>query len=449
MASETFCVCKQLGNELCCFKEVLKHDDIKKNQALNKEEARIAAAAKQGAIEVLQDALKKKKKVLMRLPMKIVVTEEEKYQFWMKRHAILTEDRVKKLLEELKKVRFQKNNYKQNVYAYVKQHDETRTIYLCQLFWDAPEYLQRNSQPGILIHEVSHFLGANDIAYGNDVKPILYVGCKGFMIKSNFRPALSSIASPFEYDVQDALRKAFWNADNVEYEFELTINHKGSYMGGKYSCCGETARYSVCDRSVPESFHTCRVGVWYVIELLVKMLCRRSEKIKGKLREHQRIAEEMEESLRKAKTSGNIGLSMDIVGAAATGASLFLAPGTFGVSLLVGGYVGVAAAGVGLISMRKFKKRAVAQKKELDAIFAECQRFFDYVKILITLLKYEIVLSTDWVFQSYSLLEYIINEINLIIEQIESKKNYVQKIMYMECNIELCAFYLKKLLKIF
>ncbi|XP_062823310.1 uncharacterized protein LOC103279011 [Anolis carolinensis] len=432
MNTEEIFVCTKVENERCCFKSVLRHDYIKNIQDLTKEEAKIAAAAKEGAIEILKDALKKKDKVLMKIPTKVVTKGEAKEPFWMKRHAILTEDLVKKLLVELKIVRFKKDIYKNNTFAYVKPRDETRTIYLCNLFWDAPKYLQENSQPGTLIHEVSHFLGTADIVYGNYENPTLQIGCKGDMVKDvHFRPASSSTASPVEEEVHDALWKAFWNADNVEYEFERTINHKGSYEGGKYSCCRETARYSVCDQSVPDFFLTCRVGERWEIEPLVKELCRRSRKIKDKLRDCQRIPKEVEEYPKKAETSRNVGLPVDVTRGRAADTGLLLAFDTFTISSSGEGYQGIAAGGAGAISKKKITTTAITKMNLLEGIFAECQHFLDDVSGAIASLNDKAGIRRDFGIQRTRGL------INLMKEQVESERDDELKIhMYMGYMIQ-------------
>ncbi|XP_042335804.1 uncharacterized protein LOC121937027 [Sceloporus undulatus] len=439
MRSQEVIVCKKIGNERHCFKAVINfNEEAGDIQNLTKRETSIVEAAKQGAIEILQDALKKKDKVLMKEPEKVVLKGEEKEFFFMKRYAILTEDRVKKLLAELKKVRFKKNIHSDHYgdYAYVYPDDETRTIYLCGLFWNAPKYLEKDSQPGTLIHEVSHFLGTHDIAYGWKAKPVP-LGCKGIMVKGNLE----------KENYKDALCKAFWNADNVEYEFELTLKHKQrNYLGGKYCCCGETARYSVCDQSVPDYFHTCRVGKKWETELLVKDLCRRSEKIRGKLVQHQRTADEIKESLRKAETSRKAGLSMDFAGAAVASVGVFLAPPTLGLSALVAGGVGVAGARAALISMKIFDGRASSKKKELDDIFAECQNFLDDVKRVITFLNDTFAFQRDFGIQyrSYSWLKHII----YLKKQVESERDDLQKIYrYMEGTIQ-CTYLLESICKI-
>nr|XP_016850229.1 PREDICTED: uncharacterized protein LOC107983030 [Anolis carolinensis] len=243
--------------------------------------------------------------MLMQVPKKLVLDEEEGCRFWMKRHAVVTEDLVNKLIAALSTVKFKKgkgnldssvdhintsermkkaaikkdSSGKEEYYAYVHPNDLTRTIYLCEMFWKAHEYLEKDSQPGTLIHEVSHFLGTYDLTYEEST---LFAGCKGHRIRAspenssssqteeNIRKILERIGlscinklrwqgkpDNVETYCYNALGEPVWNANNIEYEFELTLKHKGIYRNGKYFCCGEREQYSVCVCSVPDNFHTC------------------------------------------------------------------------------------------------------------------------------------------------------------------------------------------------
>jgi peptidyl-Lys metalloendopeptidase len=57
-----------------------------------------------------------------------------------------------------------------NTYAYVYPTDGTHTIYVCAVFWKVTTAnCVMDSQPGTLIHEMSHFnnvAGTNDVTYG-------------------------------------------------------------------------------------------------------------------------------------------------------------------------------------------------------------------------------------------------------------------------------------------
>jgi peptidyl-Lys metalloendopeptidase len=56
-----------------------------------------------------------------------------------------------------------------SVFAYVYPTDSTFTIYLCGAFWRASTQITTDSQPGTLVHEMSHFraiVGTQDYVYG-------------------------------------------------------------------------------------------------------------------------------------------------------------------------------------------------------------------------------------------------------------------------------------------
>lgn len=63
------------------------------------------------------------------------------------------------LIESLSKIQF-KGSVVDGAYAYVLSRDSSLTIHLCELFFEASEILGVDSQPGTLIHEVSHFVSA-------------------------------------------------------------------------------------------------------------------------------------------------------------------------------------------------------------------------------------------------------------------------------------------------
>ena len=59
---------------------------------------------------------------------------------------------------------------KQSLIAYVNKHDKTHTIYLCEDFFKLDPLLGEDSQPGTLIHEISHFadiLGLDDFSFAS------------------------------------------------------------------------------------------------------------------------------------------------------------------------------------------------------------------------------------------------------------------------------------------
>ncbi|NXJ08209.1 PLMP metalloendopeptidase, partial [Odontophorus gujanensis] len=150
---------------------------------------------------------------------------------------MLTARLLRSLIAQLQQAVFRKNPRKAGSYAYVKKNAWDRTIYLCPLFWQAPGELQKDSQPGTLIHEASHFLGLHDITYAT----------------ASFRAGGggTAICTDGHMPLSEALRKALLNANSIEYEFEMVLRHRQLYQGGCYACCGETARNSVCENALP------------------------------------------------------------------------------------------------------------------------------------------------------------------------------------------------------
>jgi hypothetical protein len=95
------------------------------------------------------------------------------------------------------------------VYAFVYADDATRTIHVCGLFVQAESELGIDSQPGVLIHEMSHFnsvIASRDYMYGfNDVQDDLAL---------------------------DGTGNSLWNADTIEYYIEQILS-------GASDCCAD------------------------------------------------------------------------------------------------------------------------------------------------------------------------------------------------------------------
>ncbi|XP_019410180.1 PREDICTED: uncharacterized protein LOC109323179 [Crocodylus porosus] len=53
------------------------------------------------------------------------------------------------------------------------------------------------------------------------------------------------------------LVNAMLNANNTEYESELTLRHQGDYEQGRCSCHKEMVKSSVCNSAVPNEFFAC------------------------------------------------------------------------------------------------------------------------------------------------------------------------------------------------
>ncbi|XP_074925899.1 uncharacterized protein LOC116823992 [Chelonoidis abingdonii] len=354
---------------ILCY--IVKASDFSSNHtSLAEEKRKTAEAAKQKAIEILRDALRKKDRVLMEKPQDLVFGDSGDHKFWMERHAILTEELVRCLISELEGVKFKEDLTWGNRYAYVYPKSGDKTVYLCPLFWEASTDLGEGSQPGILIHEASHFLGIRDITYS---KETISVACRGKLAK------LKVGSEPSVPDL-NSLGKAVLNANNIEYEFEITLNHKGRYKNGKYSCCGEKAVNSVCERAVPDEFliHYFRessLGRKKINEVLQSLLPARDrlQKLFSQLRE---IADEID-MVHKGATIANItGGTVGIAGGITTIVGLCLAPVTFGASLIVsltglavstaGGLTSVAATTTDIVASK-------VKKETVEKLLQECQ----------------------------------------------------------------------------
>uniref|UniRef100_A0A8C3L900 Lysine-specific metallo-endopeptidase domain-containing protein n=1 Tax=Chrysolophus pictus TaxID=9089 RepID=A0A8C3L900_CHRPC len=223
---------KVVTGSWCCV--LSRCEDV--SEELSEEECSIARQAQHVALEVLEDALRKDR-LLMKNLKDVVVLTGEGGEGWVERYAMLTERLLQSLIAQLQQAVFLKNPCKAGSYAYVKKNAWDRTIYLCPLFWQAPSELQKDSQPGTLIHEASHFLGLHDITYAT----------------ASFRAGSggTAICTDGHMPLSETLQKALLNANSIEYEFEIVLRHRQPYQGGCYACCGETARNSVCENALP------------------------------------------------------------------------------------------------------------------------------------------------------------------------------------------------------
>ncbi|XP_071977717.1 uncharacterized protein [Engystomops pustulosus] len=183
---------------------------------LSEDQRRQAEEAKEQTLQLLSDALKKKKSLL--------VEDPEEFKATMKDHELtcITTDLVKEMIHELEKVTCAKNTNPEDdetANAYVYPGSGDRTIYLCAPFWKMD--LTSKSQQKKMIHEVSHFLG-----YGHTLEEN----------SDRVRESPQSMLCPLtSYSVASAII--------------LDMNHGGSYRDGSYSCCGETSRDTVCEES--------------------------------------------------------------------------------------------------------------------------------------------------------------------------------------------------------
>jgi len=171
-----------------------------------------------------------------------------KVTFIQRRYAILSPERVKSLIEVMKKIQFKKDVHPNfdDVYAYVWPSDKSYTVYLCREFWNAPDRMRIDCKAGTLIHEVSHFLGTEDITYDQKSATGTYR-----MSKVSDRVAAAG-------DNKMRVRVDCYfgelsvvNANHLEYEFEDGVNHvvnlaDPEFRSGRHACCGSTDEHSVC-----------------------------------------------------------------------------------------------------------------------------------------------------------------------------------------------------------
>lgn len=212
---------------------------------LSGERLEIAEQARRATIEILQDALEKK---FYGFPVSYrysCADPVDPYTFC----CIPTEKLLTDLLKTMKEIQFRQDLHPENydVFAYVRTGVIDNNVYLCKLFWSAPDNLCADSKPGILIHEVSHLLGTDDITYEWQTV-VLYEDYGTLLGRSKYIEGDDGKMHSMEHVAQV-------NANSLEYEFETIINHKHSYLNGKYACCGENKKNSVCRSRETGHYH--------------------------------------------------------------------------------------------------------------------------------------------------------------------------------------------------
>ncbi|XP_049331187.1 uncharacterized protein LOC125799169 [Astyanax mexicanus] len=204
-------------------------------KVLSEEKQRIAEDARKAASEIIQDAIDKK---CYGLPVTFHYTCSEpvdSYTFC----CIPTKEFLQNILAKLSEARFIEDTdpEESETFAYVIPQDKDGIIYLCKQFWKAEDTLCEDSKPGTLIHEVSHLLGTEDIFYEH-MTVELY---------EEYGTLLGKSQSVMDLNGERHREEVFQvNANCLEHEFETIINHEGAYSDGKYQCCRETKKNSVC-----------------------------------------------------------------------------------------------------------------------------------------------------------------------------------------------------------
>uniref|UniRef100_A0A8C3HW63 Lysine-specific metallo-endopeptidase domain-containing protein n=1 Tax=Chrysemys picta bellii TaxID=8478 RepID=A0A8C3HW63_CHRPI len=314
----------------------------------------------------------------MEKPQELFLDDSGDPKSWMKRHVILTEELVRDLISELEAVKFKEDLTRENNDAYIYSESGDKTVYLCPLFWKASTHLGEGSQSGTLIHEVSHFLGIRDINHPKESIDVAFA----------WRGKLAKLKVGSEPSVPDlnSLAKALLNANNIECEFEITLNHKGRYEKGRYSCCGEKAKHSVCERAVPDEFLTCNfqgsLSIMKDIDELLTLLPAR-DRVKRHIDELREIADAIDK-IHKGATIANIaGGTVGIAGGITTIVGLCLIPVTFGASLIVsltglavstaGGLTSAAATTTDIVT-------STVKRETVEKVLQECQTDVEHIK---------------------------------------------------------------------
>ncbi|KAJ8001502.1 hypothetical protein DPEC_G00170150 [Dallia pectoralis] len=210
---------------------------------LRGEKLQVAVETRQATMEILKDALRKG---FYGHPVSFYYSCSEPVDSY-KFSCIPTEKILRDLLQKTEEVLFKEDSDPENsdTFAYVYPNDDV--VYLCAEFWRAPNHLCKDSKPGTLIHEASHLLGTDDITYEH-LTVELYELYGTLLGKSSYVEGDDG-----KMHCREELAQV--NANSLEYEFETVINHEGRYEDGRYSCCEETLKNSVCRRQSTGHYH--------------------------------------------------------------------------------------------------------------------------------------------------------------------------------------------------
>ncbi|XP_068103193.1 uncharacterized protein [Hyperolius riggenbachi] len=185
---------------------------------LSAEQDRLADETKQRTLKILQDA-KKKKEVLL------VDNPDQFGGHRLYSIPLISTQLVEDMIREVQEVRFKAGGNHPGTIAYVRSANEDGIVYLCTPFWQQKEFLGFNSRPETLIHEISHLLGYQHSSEDNAEK-----------VKLSQQHMLCPVS-----------------AYSIENAFSIYMNHRGTYINGSYSCCGERSRDTVCEKSIMSS----------------------------------------------------------------------------------------------------------------------------------------------------------------------------------------------------
>lgn len=187
---------------------------------------------------------------------------------------IITTSLVQELIEKLKQVKF-KCDTRADKIAYTDPRTRN-IIYVGNHFWKQKDYLSSGSRLGTIILYVAQLLEHPHLFDGatKDITSETTVEHQGSNSPRSFQEPLnesihnhdrdpplplknstpSNIGdSLFNKSKSETYGKCKHTADTICAAFEKWMSHKGSYENESYTCCMETARHSVCNKSVMRS----------------------------------------------------------------------------------------------------------------------------------------------------------------------------------------------------
>ncbi|XP_062434855.1 uncharacterized protein LOC134142104 isoform X2 [Rhea pennata] len=329
----TFIHTKALTGSLCCV--LPQSEDV--TEELSEEESRIVWRAQQAALAVLEDTLRKDWVLIKNLKDVVVLDRGSKGDSCgVEHYAMLTERLLRQLISQLEQ---------------------------------APREFEKDSQPGTLIHEASHFLGLHDITY---MTASFRVGDGGAVIwTDSHTPAFES------------LRKALLNANNIEYEFEIVLKHREPYQGNRYACCGETARNSICGNAVPRGGLSSRPTESSAVrrntigDTVRRSLLPARNAMRKCLSDIWKVAEAVDKCHGGATVANIAGGAVGMAGGVAAMAGLLLAPTMLGTSLVLSAVgFGISTIG-GLTSAAATvsdSANSLIKNSEVEALMEQFQR---------------------------------------------------------------------------